>query len=845
MFIRKRQLAITVLAAITGFLMTGCPGGDSGNDTGHWPASPEPMSGKTAMEYFRDEGIAVGINLANTLDAVNYWDDPGNPTAIETVWGAPKANQALFNGYKNQGFDIVRIPVSWLGHIGPAPEYKIEETYLKRVAEVAGYAKNAGLKAFINMHHDGSSPEGEDYGWLSIKKAVGSKSGYDQITDKFGKVWTQIAGYFINYGDWLMFEGMNEICNVDYNTSHWWGYIPDGDQPEYEIINAWNQKFSDSVRATGGNNFSRYLIFPGYCADWDKTAGAYFKLPSDNTSGRQVVTFHFYHPGDFAYLSETHEWPNSSWDGSKAYIDEAFGAMKTYFTSKNIPVVIGENAPARYIKNDANTETARQNRLAYIDYMYGKARENEIVPCYLETPFIPEEPYADFSLFNRITGQPNSQESAEVIQHMISAAKGAVSPPPWVDPASQTTPLTGGMVLNGYSGGNVNLPGSPYGYETWDESEGAVASANTFTWYGANQGGGGAYKAGWAGYLLARLGFFWGVGGKYTQYKNIYADYNYNRSDNASTGGGFIGVYGWSRNPSASEDIKKLIEYYIVDDWFYDVQLDLEQIGSFYDGIKYGEELGSFEVDGAAYKIYANPRINEPSIDGTLSFIQIFSVRQGRRSCGTISVTEHFKAWSKYIELGNMFEAKFIVEAFGGGGWLDLTYLYLSQEESRRNIPEGTTPVDSGGIGEVTVAGPYTDYASNPYVSLFSPSAYSIVNLTGENKTNVMKVANPADWAVAIYDLSAYEGQNVTVSFSANVMRAGSAGNLGWQINNPGDYPAVGASVDNAEPGVWYPMGGEWTGVLTAEIPALYLNTFENNSESATFYIDGFTAAVK
>jgi endo-1,4-beta-xylanase len=299
--------------------------------------------------------------------------------------------------------------------------------------------------------------------------------------------------------------------------------------------------------------------------------------------------------------------------------------------------------------------------------------------------------------FFKITGAASTNAANSGIVTAVFPATGSTSGSndngTWVDPATQKTPLTGGTVLSSYTGGNKSLTGSQYGYETWDADQGKT-SANKFTWYGANQGGSGAFKAEWTAYFLARLGYYWGNGGKYTQYKNIYIDYNFNRSNNASTYGGFIGVYGWSRNSSASQNNEKLIEYYIVDDWFYDVQLDLKQIGSNYSGVKYGEELGAFAVDGATYKIYKNPRINEASIDGTKTFTQIFSVRQGRRTCGTISVTEHYKAWSKYIELGNMYEAKFKVESFGGSGYLDLTYLYLSQESNRRNIPEGTTPIN-------------------------------------------------------------------------------------------------------------------------------------------------------
>jgi len=246
----------------------------------------------------------------------------------------------------------------------------------------------------------------------------------------------------------------------------------------------------------------------------------------------------------------------------------------------------------------------------------------------------------------------------------------------WIDPATQTAQLTNGIVLTRSGGGNNALPKkSPYSFEMYANDYSKVK----MTWYGPDQGGGGAFKAEWSAYFLARLGYYWGNGGPYTNYKNIYADYNFKRS--GTSPGGFIGVYGWSRNPSASKDVEKLIEYYIVDDWFYSTQLDGSQIGQ---GASNVVERGSFSVDGAAYKMYTAQRTNEPSIDGTKTFTQIFSVRQGKRTCGTISVTEHFKAWSKFITLGNMYEAKFKVETFGGTGSLDLTYLYLAQEDKQR-----------------------------------------------------------------------------------------------------------------------------------------------------------------
>jgi len=295
----------------------------------------------------------------------------------------------------------------------------------------------------------------------------------------------------------------------------------------------------------------------------------------------------------------------------------------------------------------------------------------------------------------------------------ISSAYSDDDNKPWVNPATQKAKLIGGTKLLSYTEAkSIKLSGSPYEYETWDYSWDTSNSSgqngkgeNKFTWYGENQGGGGAFKAEWQKYFQARLGFFWGNGGNYTQYKNIYTDYNFKRSDNASTWGGFIGIYGWFRSPSASNPNEQLIEYYIVDDWFFNAQLGLappfkSELLPLSHGIKYGEELGSFQVDGAVYKIYKNLRIDEASIDweitdGKATYTQIFSVRQGRRTNGTISVTEHFNAWSKYFKLEDIYEVKFLVEVFGGKGYLDLTYLYLSQETNRRNwIPAGTPPVD-------------------------------------------------------------------------------------------------------------------------------------------------------
>ena len=400
-----------------------------GAQTDPRPRSPQPMSNKTAMEYFRDEGLSIGINFGNTLDAVDSWTNQNKPVAIETAWGNPVANQAHFNGLKNLGFKIVRIPVTWVGHIGPAPDYKIEESWLRRVAEVVNMAHNAGLKAFINLHHDGNHNTGG--GWLFIDKAGKDAS----ITDKFEKVWRQIAEYFINYGDNLMFQGFNEIHSGD------WGQ---GNAAQYKIINDWNQRFTNVVRSTGGNNAQRYLLYYGYNTHYTiGNSSSPFRLPNDSASNRQIVGFHFYYPYDFALEAKNHIWPSgaerASNQSSKAFIDSVFGSFKTKFIDKGIPVIIGESGPFRYINykgNDkwraGNVDAAKQNRLVYTNYLYTKARENGLVLFFWENGTL-DNPHAvegDASLIDRNNGQPNIPENAIIIQTMMDAVNNTTPPAP-------------------------------------------------------------------------------------------------------------------------------------------------------------------------------------------------------------------------------------------------------------------------------------------------------------------------------------------------------------------------------------------------------------------------------
>ena len=198
--------------------------------------------------------LGLGWNMGNHMDAIN------NGVSSETAWGNPKATQATFTGLKAKGFSSVRIPITWAGHIGAAPDYKIEDAWMNRVAEIVGYAKTAGLNVIINTHHD------EDHGdgmWQNLKGAVDSESVNTKVKEEISAVWTQIAVKFKDEGDYLMMESFNELIYGD----EW--YSSSNTQKKCNVINEWNQVFVDAVRAAGGNNATRWLGVPGYAASED------------------------------------------------------------------------------------------------------------------------------------------------------------------------------------------------------------------------------------------------------------------------------------------------------------------------------------------------------------------------------------------------------------------------------------------------------------------------------------------------------------------------------------------------------------------------------------------------
>lgn len=362
------------------------------------------VSGETPWDICASLGL--GWNLGNQLDAHN------DGIAEETAWGNQPTTQALFDQLASTGFTSVRIPVTWLGHIGEAPSYTIDAEYLNRVAEVVGYAESAGLNAIINIHHDGAD---SNY-WLNIKDAAKDETLNTSIKEQITAIWTQIANKFKDKGNFLVFESMNEIHDGGWG---WGENLTDGGK-QYAVLNEWNQVFVDAVRATGGNNTNRYLGVPGYVTNIDLTV-EHFVLPKDIVNNRLMVAVHFYSPNEFTLNDEYSEWGHTgdsskkpNW-GDEEYLKSQLNRMKTKFIDNGIPAYIGEIGCVH-----RSNERSEAFRLYYLEYLCKAAKEYGMAPFYWDNGSASAGKECS-GLFNHATGEilNNGLEVIEVMKRGI------------------------------------------------------------------------------------------------------------------------------------------------------------------------------------------------------------------------------------------------------------------------------------------------------------------------------------------------------------------------------------------------------------------------------------------
>jgi len=177
-------------------------------------------------------------------------------------------------------------------------------------------------------------------------------------------------------------------------------------------------------------------------------------------------------------------------------------------------------------------------------------------------------------------------------------------------------------------------------WQNWTDGGGTVKATN---------GSGGNYSVSWTNCGNFVVGKGWNTG-------SASRVANYNAGIWQPSGNGYLTLYGWTRN--------SLIEYYVVDSW-----------GTYRPTNTY---KGTVSSDGGTYDIYTAWRYNAPSIDGTQTFQQFWSVRQSKRSTGSnvsINFANHVNAWkSKGMNLGSSWAYQAVcVEGYQSSGNANVT----------------------------------------------------------------------------------------------------------------------------------------------------------------------------
>ncbi len=306
-----------------------------------------------------------GTNLGNTMEACDtnvgskYSYDP---SYYEKCWGMPVTTKEMIQGMKDAGFDTLRIPVAWMTNattLATNGDYTIAPEYMDRVQEIVDYAIEADMFVIINDHWDG--------GWWGM---FGSDTAATRelAMEAYKGMWTQLSQRFANYDYRLIFEGANEEIGARFDENSI--YCSDSvtttmtDNEKYALANEVNQAFVDTVRATGGNNASRFLLIPGFGTNIANTCDSRFQMPTDTVENRLLVSVHYYDP--WAYCGDGQSSVKWGTKNDMEYMVNTLGQMQK-FTEQGYGVVIGEYGVLFSTQVQENTDVYHELFLSLCD----------------------------------------------------------------------------------------------------------------------------------------------------------------------------------------------------------------------------------------------------------------------------------------------------------------------------------------------------------------------------------------------------------------------------------------------------------------------------------------------
>lgn len=247
-----------------------------------------------------NERLGRGVNMGNCFEAPS-----------ESEWGNPW-NPEYFNVMAELGLQHVRLPVRWepAARSMSAAPYTIAPAFLERIQAVVDTALKYELHIIVNMHHHEAL----------FENPAAQK-------ERFLSQWSQIADYFKDYPDSLLFEVLNE---------------PHGNLTPP----LWNEYFADALAEIRTTNPTRTVLMG--VADYGGLGGiGSLELPDDENI---ILSPHYYNPFNFTHqgaewVEDSDPWLGTEWNDTEAdreTVISEFSFALQFSEENHIPIHVGE-----------------------------------------------------------------------------------------------------------------------------------------------------------------------------------------------------------------------------------------------------------------------------------------------------------------------------------------------------------------------------------------------------------------------------------------------------------------------------------------------------------------------
>jgi endoglucanase len=337
--------------------------------------------------------MAPGWNLGNSFDS----------TPNETSWGNPTPTQTLINAVHAAGFKTLRLPVTWTDHIGSAPSYTIDSTWMSKVKQTAQWAIDAGMYVFLNTHHEADG----NGGWVTFPSTT---SAAQSVASEVTAVWSQLATTFKSFDPRLMFECFNEPNEAGGGNTA---------QAQTDL-NLYLEACFKAIRDTGGANATRIVMIQPVGASPIQAGIQSMQKVSFINDPNLVISLHTYYPTNFGLSTTPYAWGSAA---DYTSMQNSISQQIRVWLPTQV-IFIGEwgSMEAQPISNRA------AHALAYAQDTTTAA----IVPIWWDNGGSGSE---SFALFNRNTGAVT--QSSIVSGLMTGVKNGLATPNTWAKPGSQ------------------------------------------------------------------------------------------------------------------------------------------------------------------------------------------------------------------------------------------------------------------------------------------------------------------------------------------------------------------------------------------------------------------------